>query len=192
MQADWPSENIVLGLLCERPMHGYELARLVQEDAALRAIWRIERSEVYFLLRKLLKGGLIEEHAAEQAGGPVRVIYAPTDLGRAAFEQWLRTPEPRPRNLRTALLARVYMALRHDPQVAVELIDAQRQALAEWLARERQRTSEDEVVALVHRLRAAQVAATLEALDDMRVLALAKGQAAMGSPTGPGSTGVER
>lgn len=192
MQADWPSENIVLGLLCERPMHGYELARLVQEDVALRAIWRIERSEVYFLLRKLLKGGLIEESAAEQAGGPVRVIYAPTDSGRAAFAQWLRTPEPRPRNLRTALLARVYMALRHDPQIAVELIDAQRQALAEWLARERQRTSENEVVALVHRLRAAQVAATLEALQEMRALAQARWQAPMGLPAGPGSAGAEK
>jgi DNA-binding PadR family transcriptional regulator len=58
------------------------------------------------------------EIAAEQAGGPLRVIYAPTAVGRAEYAKWLRTPEPRPRNLRSALLARVYMALRHDPQVA--------------------------------------------------------------------------
>jgi DNA-binding PadR family transcriptional regulator len=177
MQADWPSENIILGLLCERPMHGYELARIVQRDEALRAIWRIERSEIYFLLGKLSKCGLIIESAAEQAGGPVRVIYGPTAAGREEFVKWLRTPEPRPRNLRTALLARVYMALRHDPQVAVELIDAQKQALVEWLARAREETPNNEVVALVHRLRAAQVAATLEALEDMRKVALTRWQA---------------
>jgi DNA-binding PadR family transcriptional regulator len=184
MQADWPSENIILGLLCERPMHGYELARLAQEDEALRAIWRIERSEIYFLLGKLSKGGLIMESAAEQAGGPMRVIYAPTAAGRVEYVKWLRTPEPRPRNLRTALLARVYMALRHDPKVAVELIDAQKQALVEWLAHARQERSGNEVVALVYRLRAAQVAATLEALDEMRNLALARWQ-----PPGEGLKG---
>lgn len=177
MQADWPSENIILGLLCERPMHGYELARLVQEDEALRAIWRIERSEIYFLLGKLAKGGLIIESAAEQARGPVRVIYAPTEAGRAEFAKWLRMPELRPRNLRTALLARLYMALRHDPQIAVELIDVQKQALIEWLGRTRGEESSNEVVALVYRLRTAQVAATLDALNDMRSLAQARWQA---------------
>lgn len=177
MQADWPSENIILGLLCDRPMHGYELARLVQEDEALRAIWRIERSEIYFLLGKLSKGGLIVESAAEQVRGPVRVIYTPTAAGRETFAKWLRMPELRPRNLRTALLARLYMALRHDPQIAVELIDVQKQALVEWLGRTQEEEASNEVVALVRRLRAAQVAATVDALNDMRNLALARWQA---------------
>jgi hypothetical protein len=34
-----------LALLCERPRHGYELFKLVSTDKALRAIWRIERSQ---------------------------------------------------------------------------------------------------------------------------------------------------
>jgi len=174
MQTEWPSENIILGLLCERPMHGYELARLVQEDAALRAIWRIERSEVYFLLGKLSRSGLVVEQGAQQASGPKRVVFAPTEAGRAAFLRWLQTPEQRPRNLRTALLARVYMALRYDPHIAVELVEAQKQFLTDWLAQERQRRPQDEVVALVYRLRAAQAAAALEALDDLRALALAR------------------
>ncbi len=63
MQSSWPAENVLLGLLCDRPMHGYEIAQVVQGDEALRAIWRIERSEIYFLLGKLAKGGLIMERA---------------------------------------------------------------------------------------------------------------------------------
>jgi DNA-binding PadR family transcriptional regulator len=177
MQSSWPAENILLGLLCERPMHGYEIAQVVQSDEALRAIWRIERSEIYFLLGKLSKGGLIMERAAEQAGGPVRVIYEPTRAGRAQFLEWLRTPEGKPRNLRTALLARVYMALRHDPGIAVGLIDAQKRVLDEWLVHEGQPPSENEVVACVHRLRRAQVTATLEALADLHALALSRQQA---------------
>jgi hypothetical protein len=59
----------------------------------------------------------------------------------------------------------------------VKLIDAQKRVLEEWLVREGQLRSENEVVALVHRLRKAQVAATLTALDDLRALALSRRQA---------------
>jgi hypothetical protein len=69
------------------------------------------------------------------------------------------------------------MALRHDPAIAVGLIDAQKRVLDEWLVHEGQQTSVNDVVALVHRLRRAQVAATLEALDDLRALALSRWQA---------------
>ncbi|PKM01316.1 MAG: hypothetical protein CVV17_07645 [Gammaproteobacteria bacterium HGW-Gammaproteobacteria-7] len=177
MHADWPAENIVLALLCERPMHGYELAQLVKTDAALRAIWRIELSEVYFLLRKLLKQGFIAERAEERGAGPRRVIYAPTPSGQAALDAWLVSPEKYPRNLRTALLARIYMALRRDPALALRLIDAQAEHLANWLGRERERVFEDDVVTLVHRFRAAQVEATIIALDELRRLALARASA---------------
>lgn len=181
MQADWPAENIVLALLCERPMHGYELAQTVKSDAALRAIWRIELSEVYFLLRKLLRQGFIAEHAEERGAGPRRVLYAPTPAGEAALEAWLATPERAPRNLRTALLARIYLALRRDPALAVELVDAQREQLAGWLEREQDRAFTDELVALIHRFRAAQVAAAIVALDELRGLASARA----GAPVPP-------
>jgi DNA-binding PadR family transcriptional regulator len=175
MQADWPAENIVLALLCERPMHGYELAHVVKTEAALRAIWRIELSEVYFLLRKLLKLGFIMEHAEEDGGTrPRRVLYAPTPAGQSALAAWLTTPEKYPRNLRTALLARIYLALRRDPALAVQLVDAQKAHLTAWLERERDRVYEDDLVALIHRFRAAQVEAALVALDELRRLALAR------------------
>ncbi len=92
----------------------------MQADAALRAIWRIERSEIYFLLGKLKQKAFIVELAEEQSKGPARTCLNRPNSGRAAFEQWIRTPEVRPRNLRTALLARVWMALRRDPSEAVE------------------------------------------------------------------------
>jgi DNA-binding PadR family transcriptional regulator len=171
MRADWPAENVLLALLCERPMHGYELAQTVKNDAVLRAIWRIERSEVYFLLRKLLKWGYIVEHAEAPGAGPRRLIYAATPNGEAALEAWLGSPEQYPRNLRSALLARIYLALRRDPGLATDIIDDQKQLLVKWLQRERDRTYEDEIVALVHRFRAAQVEAMVLALNDLRSLA---------------------
>ncbi len=174
MKADWPSENVLLGLLAEKPMHGYELAQRVHEDEALRAIWRIERSEVYFLLGKLHKCGYVEENSEQPGNGPARVVYELTDAGLEALNRWLRTPEQYPRNLRSALLARVYLALRQDPQIALTLIDAQRQVLEDWLAHAQQRTFGDEVAAVVHAFRAAQVEAIVRALDQLRRLAVAR------------------
>jgi DNA-binding PadR family transcriptional regulator len=175
MHADWPAENIVLALLCERPMYGYELAQVVKSDAALRAIWRIELSEVYFLLRKLLKLGFIVEHAEETSGArPRRVLYAPTVIGQGALEAWLTTPEKSPRNLRSALLARIYLAMRRDPALAVQLVDAQKEHLTGWLTREQDRAYPDELLVVIRRFRAAQVEAAIVALDELRRLALAR------------------
>lgn len=155
-------------------MHGYALAMVVRDDEALRAIWRFERSEVYFLLGKLAQKGYVAAAGVEQASGPARTTYAPTETGRAALMGWLRTPEEHARNLRTSLLARVYVALRLRPALAVELIDEQKGALVAWLQRERSRQAGDEVVRLVRRLRAAQVEATLDALDDLHALAVGR------------------
>jgi DNA-binding PadR family transcriptional regulator len=171
MRADWPSENIILGLLAEKPMHGYELAQRVRGDEALRAIWRIERSEVYFLLGKLVKSGAIAEVGAPfEEGRPARVVYALTEAGQRALDAWLGAPELAPRNLRTALLARVYIALRRDPQLARDLIDRQKKVLEEWLTEQAGRQIDNAVVALVHDFRVKQVRAALDALDGMRAL----------------------
>jgi PadR family transcriptional regulator AphA len=170
MNATWPSEYILLALLCERPMHGYELHQLTCTDEGLRAIWRIERSQLYFLLRKLADQGYIVQTAGEQAGGPPRLIYAPTPTGRAALKKWLRTPERYPRDLRTAFLAKLYFTLRSQPQSALDLIDEQKRVLGEWAARQRERAAGDDFVAMVHKLRLSQTEAALAYLDELLTL----------------------
>jgi DNA-binding PadR family transcriptional regulator len=168
MQASWASEMILLGLLCERPMHGYVLAQCVAADPALPVIWRFARSEVYFLLGKLRERGYVAESGEGKGAGPTRTIYTATPAGRNALDAWLRTPELRPRLLRTAFLARVHLALRRDPALAADIITAQQAHLRDWLARERAATeSADEYVRRVLEVRAAQVAATIEALEGL-------------------------
>jgi DNA-binding PadR family transcriptional regulator len=156
---------ILLGFLCERPMHGYELAQLVAGDPAMPVIWRFARSEVYFLLGKLRERGYVVESGEGKGTGPTRTIYSPTERGRGAFEEWLRTPELRPRLLRTAFLARVHLAMRRDPTLAADILAAQQEHLRAWLARERAGAPADEYMRLVLEVRAAQVEASIVALD---------------------------
>ena len=140
MQALWPSENLLLGLLAEQPMHGYELARLICSDATLRAIWHLKRSEVYFLLGKLLAQGHIAEVAdlegeptmqKRQVAGPPRRIYEATPTGRALLDAWLIEPVPSPRDLRAAFLAKLYLARRRDLATALTLLERQRRVLCQ-------------------------------------------------------------
>lgn len=179
MRAPWPSEYLLLGLLAQQPMHGYELARLVQGDEGLRAIWHLKRSEVYFLLGKLLDRGHIAEATdvetgpsamPRQAAGPPRQIYQVTASGRAALDEWMATPVNSPRDLRAAFLAKLYLARKRDPDTALALLERQRQVLASWQERLRGDRSGDSFLALVHKLRQAQVAGALNALDDMRAM----------------------
>lgn len=179
MRAIWPGENLLLGLLDEQAMHGYELAQLVCSDEALRAIWHLKRSEVYFLLGKLSAQGHIAEVAATEerpavprgrATGPPRQIYEVTPVGRAALEAWLKEPVASPRDLRVAFLAKLYLAARRDTTMALALVEKQRQVLTEWQKRLQPVSTANSFVGVVHKLRQAQVEAALCALDDVRIM----------------------
>lgn len=179
MHALWPSQNLLLGLLAEQPMHGYELARLVLDDETLRAIWHLKRSEVYFLLGKLAAQGYIsemndpEESRAlrrRQLAGPPRQIYAATSAGRAVLDAWLVEPVASPRDLRAAFLAKLYLARRRDPATAFTLLERQRRVLCDWREHLRGAAPAEPFLVLVHKLRLSQVEAAVNALDEIRAI----------------------
>lgn len=175
MNAPWPSEYLILGLLAEKPMHGYELSRLLAAEQNLNDIWRLKRSEVYFLLRKLVDLGYVREAKASRpagapSAGPARVVYAPTPTGEAALVSWLKLPEKTPRDLRAAFLVKLYLTLRRDRGQARALLVAQHEVLARWSERHSAAPSGDLFGAMVQTLRAAQVQADLVALEQMAVM----------------------
>jgi DNA-binding PadR family transcriptional regulator len=80
---------VILGLLRERPLYGYEIKKIVEEHMG---DWtNIAFGSIYFALRKLAEEGFIEQVAVEQEGSrPARTIYQVTDAGRAEFLRLLR------------------------------------------------------------------------------------------------------
>lgn len=74
-------EIVVLGLLAEEPMHGYEmLERLRGLSPGLGA--RIGRASVYQTLARLAAAGSIASARRPGAGGPARTVYRTTRVGR--------------------------------------------------------------------------------------------------------------
>ena len=80
-------EAVVLGLLVERPAHGYGLkARL---GPGLPRERRINDGVLYPLLARLERLGLASS-SERHDGGRRRRVYAATAAGEAAFREWLR------------------------------------------------------------------------------------------------------
>ncbi len=87
------ADLVVLALLSERPMHGYEVWReLVRREVEDWA--GVSRAQVYYSLAKLRENEWVREVAgAGPAGGPERQVVALTRRGRAAAARALARDE---------------------------------------------------------------------------------------------------
>ncbi len=75
---------MVLGLVLEKPMHGYEINQIISSDH-MQSWLDISRTSVYYSLTRLKKQGLITEVVEKQYNKPDRSIYRVTEYGRKLF-----------------------------------------------------------------------------------------------------------
>ncbi|RKS08047.1 PadR family transcriptional regulator [Nocardiopsis sp. Huas11] len=100
-----PAELTVLGLIIERPRHGYDLEQVI-ERRGVRQWTDIGFSSIYYLLAKLVKRGLVHVPDAPDAARSRRVHHA-TAAGRRAAQEGalalIREPRPLPHPLLVGL-----------------------------------------------------------------------------------------
>lgn len=84
--------NTLLGLLAQRPRHGYDLHGAFEAIAGGRELWTLKPAQVYSTLGRLEESGLIVPERVEQGAGPEKQIYAITPAGRVELAEWLLTP----------------------------------------------------------------------------------------------------
>jgi len=84
---------VLLSLLAERAMHGYE-ANLELERRCIRDWAAISRPQVYYSLEKLAAAGFIRKmRSSEPAAGPERTVFETTQKGRVATADALEREE---------------------------------------------------------------------------------------------------
>ena len=115
--------DTLLGLLEERPRHGYELKHL--HDRLFGAGRELRFGQVYASLSRLLRDGLIAVEAVERDEGPDRKLYAITSHGVARLEEWLLDPIDPTVHLRSEQFTKVVLALLSG-RSAEEILDVQR------------------------------------------------------------------
>ncbi len=83
---------VILSLLAERPMHGYE-ANATLEDRKIRDWAAVSRPQIYYSLEKLTRLGLIRvSDDGSQSAGPERRVFQTTEAGRRRLAEALETP----------------------------------------------------------------------------------------------------
>lgn len=167
MKLSWPAEFVPLALLQSNDLHGYDLHRRISDDSVLRAIWRLGRSELYFLLKKLERRGWITPRAVEIAHGPPRTMYSITSAGRRALAEWLAAPVRTPRDLRAEFLVKVYLGMLIAAPETPGLLRAQSDVLHQRLDRMQAGVRKPGFERHVHHLRLLQTRAALQWLAEI-------------------------
>jgi DNA-binding PadR family transcriptional regulator len=80
------AELAILSLVVERPRHGYEIDQVI-EERGMRDWTEVGFSSIYYLLRKLETGGLIEAALEKAERGPARKVYRATPAGKEALRR---------------------------------------------------------------------------------------------------------
>ena len=91
------AELAVLGLVVEKPRHGYEIEQVI-EERGMRNWTEIGFSSIYYVLKKLGSQGLLSATTDEdRAKGPARKVFKATRKGRAAWRKETREALASPR-----------------------------------------------------------------------------------------------
>lgn len=129
---------VLLSLLAERPMHGYQ-ANAELERREIRDWAAISRPQVYYSLEKLAKGGLIRaSDTGEPAAGPQKTSYATTAKGREALAQALARKDWATQRERPAFLTWLALSWQAAPATVREQLHRREEYLALELAREKE------------------------------------------------------
>lgn len=157
-------EWAVLGVLVERPRHGYDVAAALRPAAPVGRAWRVDRQFVYRALDRLEALELVAPRRTEpSAAGPPRTVFGPTRRGRAALRRWLDEPVGHLREVRSAFLLK--LVLRRQLGLPVDdLVRAQRAAFEPLLRQHRAAAAGDDAVTAWRRRSAEAIARFLDDL----------------------------
>jgi DNA-binding PadR family transcriptional regulator len=127
---------VLLSLLAERPMHGYE-ANLELERRQVRDWAGISRPQVYYSLEKLDGLGLIRNvNSEEPAAGPERSVFATSAAGRSALADALEREEWTARRERPPFLTWIALSWLARPGVFERQLRRREKFLEKELERE--------------------------------------------------------
>ena len=126
-------EHVILALLDEEPMHGYELHHRLNEMPGISKIWNIKQALFYSKLERLEASGFIEKaNPLNEEGTPSRVVLQITEQGKESLMEWISTPVRKARDLRQIFLGKLIIARRYGQDQAIDLIHKQRQVSQSW------------------------------------------------------------
>jgi len=127
---------VVLSLLAERAMHGYEV-RAELERRQVKDWAAVSRPQIYYSLEKLARLGFIREPEADApSAGPERRVYSTTPAGTAALSDALERGDWTRERERPPFLTWMALSWLARPGVFKRQLQRRRAFLEQELARE--------------------------------------------------------
>lgn len=128
------TEYAVLGVLAERPAHGFAISKALAPDGPIGRVLTVRRPLTYRALDRLVESGLAAAvHTEPGDAGPERVIHRITPTGRRRLKHWLTEPVQHIRDMRIEFQLKVTL-LSRSGQSPLALVMAQRAVLQPTLA----------------------------------------------------------
>ncbi len=116
--------HLILGLLMEQPMSGYDIKKHVQ--TVLGAVANASYGTLYPALHKLLDEGFVEMREVPQRSRPSKKVYEITQTGRQALLSWLREPLTED-NVKREFLLKLYLTKHLNTDEVQALLATRRQ-----------------------------------------------------------------
>ncbi|MGH2678891.1 MAG: helix-turn-helix transcriptional regulator [Actinomycetota bacterium] len=124
-------ELAVLGLLKERPMHGYQLSRELGDS--LGGLWRASYGSLYPTLRRLERDAAIESEAGDERGARRKKVYRITPKGEQIFLELLQESPHDTQTEDARFRMRLAFFRYLPPETRIRLLERRRQALTDRL-----------------------------------------------------------
>jgi DNA-binding PadR family transcriptional regulator len=128
---------VLLSLLAERPMHGYE-ANATLENRKIRDWAAVSRPQVYYSLEKLTRLGLIRvTEDASSSAGPERRVFQTTEAGRKRLADALEAPRWTHTKVHPPFLTWLALSWQARPRAFAQQLKRRRKYLEDKLAEEK-------------------------------------------------------
>lgn len=112
----------LLGMLCYKPMTGYDLKKLF--DESINNFWAAHISQIYRELGLLEKEGNVTSEIEAQQDKPDKRIYSITNGGRQAFHQWMENPpEKISKETRDEFTLRIFFASEVGREELIKMLE---------------------------------------------------------------------
>jgi DNA-binding PadR family transcriptional regulator len=127
---------VLLSLLAERPMHGYQLNSEL-ERRQVRDWAGVSRPQVYYSLEKLSRLGFIRAaNSDEPAAGPERSVFGTSAAGRAALAEALEREDWAMQRERPPFLTWIALSWQARPGTVERQLRRRREFLEQELVKE--------------------------------------------------------
>lgn len=112
----------LLGILARKSQHGYELKRSFEQITG--GFWELNYGQIYQTLDRLEQDGLVTYSVEHEENVPDKKVYEITANGRGALNNWIASPDPKPRPLRDELFIRLAVMTTQDIAPMIDLLES--------------------------------------------------------------------